>query len=135
MFRGQAIATFNRGFEGTAVLPLQALDQGQTVFDLLQPGRRGINAIGEVAEREGEILELGLDAVAGIQVRREPGVNRGQLPHPLPDPAEPSEGGRLRVVEFGVSLVAEPMNRVGASQQLPIGGERFILADLQVGLL
>ena len=79
---------FDCRFEGPAVLPLQTLDQGQPVFHLLQPLRRGVDAVGKVTQRERQVFELGLDAVARIQVRRESRVDGSQLPHPFPDPAE-----------------------------------------------
>ncbi len=81
------------------VLALEPLDERQPVLDLLEARRRGVEALPIVAEREREVLELGLDAVAGAGVRRERRVDGRQLTHPLPDLPERREGRRLLVVE------------------------------------
>ena len=48
--------------------------------------------------------------------------------------AERSERRRLVVVQLRVAFATQPLNRVSTTQQLPIGGERFVLARRQVGL-
>ena len=53
------------------VLLLQTLDQREPVLDLLETLGRGIDSGGIRAEEEREVLELRLDDVAGLQVRRE----------------------------------------------------------------
>ena len=45
------------------MLPLESLEQREAVFHFLQPGWRRVDAVREVAEREGQIFELSLDAV------------------------------------------------------------------------
>ena len=81
------------------VLPLQPLEQRQAILDLLQPPGRRIDAVGVVAEEERQVLELRLDGVARLEVRRRARVERGELADPLPDggraaPARPRPARR-----------------------------------------
>jgi hypothetical protein len=43
----------------------EPLDERQAILDLLEPRRRGVEALLVVAERQGQVLELGLDAIPG----------------------------------------------------------------------
>ena len=135
VFRRQPIAMRNRLLERPAVLALEPLDQRQAILDLLQSSGRRVDAVREIAQREGEVLELRLDAVAGVEVRREARIDGRQLADALPHVAERGERRAFVVVQLGVAFAAQPLNGVGAAQQLPIGGERFVFARLQVGLL
>ena len=49
--------------------------------------------------------------------------------------AERGERRRLGVVQLRVAFAAQPLDGVGAAQQLSIGGERFVFAGCEVGLL
>ena len=72
--------------------------------------------------------------VAGVEVRSKTRIDGRQLANPLPHVAEQGERRALVVVQLRVAFGAEPLDGVGAAEQLAIGGERFILARLQVGL-
>ena len=67
------------------------------------------------------------------------GANRGSIAASSPTRFQtwPSAAERrvFGVVQLRVALAAQPLNGVGAAQQLAIGGERLVLARLQVGLL
>ena len=66
---GAPVAPMHVG-ERRAVLPLQPLEQRQPVLDLLQARGRRVDAGGVAAEERGEVLELRLDRVARVEVRR-----------------------------------------------------------------
>jgi hypothetical protein len=104
-----------------AVLPLQPLEQRQPVLDLLQPRRRGVHAVGIAAQEVGEVLELRLDAVAGVHVRRELRVDGRQLADALPHAAQAREHGAVAVVQRAVALLAQPLQPLGARQHLARG--------------
>src|SRR6185503_9204818 len=108
----------DRVFKRAAVLALEPLDQREPIFDLLQTLRRRIDAGREVAKCEREIIELGLDAVARVEVRREARIDRRELADAFPDSPEDCQGGPLGLVQFRVALAAQALNRVGAAQQL-----------------
>jgi len=108
---------------------------GQPIFDLLQPRRRCVDLVAVATQQEGQVFELRLDTVAGLEVRRKPRVDGRQLADPLPDMAQRRERRRFVVVEFRVTLSAQPLDRVGAPQELPLGAERLVLAGDEAGLL
>ena len=74
--------------ERRAVFAFQAIEKGQPLLDLLQPGRRRFDAVGVPPQKLRQILELRLDAVACVQVRLKLRVERRQLRHAAPDMAE-----------------------------------------------
>ena len=76
-----------------------------------------------------------LIAVASLEMRGKSRIDGGQLPHPLPDSAQRDERRLFGVVQLGIRLAAQPLDRVGAAEQLAIGGQRLILTRLQVGAL
>src|SRR5687768_16247384 len=92
--------------EGSAVFALEPLDQREAIFDLLQAAGRGIDAVGEAAKGKRQVFELRLDAVAGVEVWREPRIDRRELAHALPHVAERGERRRLVVVQLRVALAA-----------------------------
>ena len=53
--------------QGRAVLALEPLEQREALLDLLQPRRRGFDVVGVLPQKPGQVLELGLDAVARLQ--------------------------------------------------------------------
>ena len=74
--------------ERRTVLLLQAFKERQPVFHLLEPRRRRLDAVGVAAQVFRQVLELRLDAVAGVEIRLERGVERGKLTDPPPHAAE-----------------------------------------------
>ena len=78
------------------VLLLQTLEQREPVFDLLEPLGRGVDPGGVRAQEEREVLELRLDDVARLEVRREAAVDRRQICQALPDDRRAPEGRRAR---------------------------------------
>ena len=81
-------------------------------------GRR-VDAVGVAAQEERQVLELRLDAVARLEIRRELRIDRRQLADPLPDAAEPGEHRVVAVVERRVALLAQPLHALGAREHLP----------------
>ena len=88
VFRRQPLAMRDGLLERAAVLALEPFDQRQAILDLLQSSRRCVDAAREIAQREREVLQLRLDGLAGVEVRRKARINGGQLPHALPHVAE-----------------------------------------------
>src|SRR4029453_10440084 len=84
--------------------------------------------------RERQVVELGLDAVPGLEVWREPRIDHGELADALPDAAEAGDRRFLRVVELRVALTAQTLDGVGAAQQLPLRTQCLVLTRLQVRL-
>jgi hypothetical protein len=71
-----------------SVLALQTLEQGEPVLHLLQPRGRRVDSRGVRSQEVREVLELRLDAIARLDMRREARVERAQILEPLPDDAE-----------------------------------------------
>ncbi len=71
----ECVARGNSLVQRWTVLPFQPLQQRQTLFNLLQPCRRGINAGRIVTCKECEIFELPLDGIPQLDKRLEPRLN------------------------------------------------------------
>ncbi len=101
------------------VLALDPLEQREALLHLLQPGRRCIDAIAIAPHEVREILELRLDAVAGVQVRLEPGIDGGELADAFPHGPESRKHRRIAFVQRGVAFRTESLNPLGAREHLP----------------
>ena len=102
-----------------AILPLEPLQERQSVVDLLEPGRRGLDAVGIPPQKEREVLELRFDAVARLEIRLEFRIQRGELCHPAPDAAEVRQRGAVALIQRRVALGAQPLDALGAREHLP----------------
>ena len=114
--------------ERGAVLPLQPLQGGQPLLDLLQPGRRGVEAVGVVPQEEREVLELRLDAVPRLDMRLETGVHGSQVGDLPPDGAQAGQHGVVALVERGVALRAQPLEPLRAGEHLAADLQLFVFA-------
>ncbi len=123
----QGVAPCARVGQRRPVLPLDPLEQREALLDLLQPRRRCIDAVAIAPQEVREILELRLDAVARVQVRLEPGIDRRELADAFPDGAESRKHRRIALVERGVAFGAESLDPLGAREHLTRG--------LQLGVL
>ncbi len=65
-----------------------------------------------------QVLELRFDALAGIQVGLEPGLQRGQLAYPLPDCAEAREDSGVAFIQRGIALGTETLHTLGTCEHL-----------------
>ena len=116
--------------ERRPVLLLQTLEQREPVFDLLEPLRRGVDAGGVRAEEEREVLELRLDDVAGVEVRREAASIAASSPSRFQTIAERRKGRLVAFVQCVVRLGAEPLQPVGVRQHLARRRELVVFARL-----
>ena len=79
---------------------------------------RGVETLLVVAQRQRQVLELGLDAVAGRERAREHRVDRRQLADPLPDLAEGRERRAPRRRRAGVGFAAQRGQPSGVPEHL-----------------
>ena len=113
------------------VLPLQTLDQRQSILDLLKPPRRRIDVVGVATQQEGHVFELRLDALPRVQLLGKLRLDRRKLSDPFPDLRQPGEHGVIAVVERRVRLLTQPLDPLGVGEHLLRGREFLVLAGLQ----
>ncbi len=106
-----------------AVFPLQAFEQGEALFHLLQPRGRCFDAGHVLPEKSGEVFELRLDAVARVEIRLELRIEGRQLRHAAPDVPEARQNGIVALVKRRVAVGAEPLHPVGARKHVAQGRE------------
>ena len=114
-----------------AVLPLQPFEKREPFFDLLEPRRRGFDAVGIAPQEQSEILELRLDAVACLEIRLEPRVERRQIGDLPPHGSEPGENGLVALVQRRVALRAEAFDPLGAREHLAKRRQFLVLGRLR----
>ncbi len=129
----QGLAALDDVGQRRPMFALQPLEQREPVFDLLQPGRRRLDAVGIAAQVQGEILELRLDAVARVEVRlkhadrarrvRRPGARRRPAPQ---GPRRPARRGRRSSPRTAVR------RRSALDSTCFERGELFVLPGLRV---
>ncbi len=131
MLSREPVPPFDDVSERRAVLALEPFEQGQAILHLGEARRRTVDARREVAQRGREILELGLDALALPEIGGEPGVEAGQLLDPLPHAPQVGQRRAVSVIQVGIAVAAQPLDGVGAAQDLPRGRELDVLVGLK----
>lgn len=86
-------------FDGSAVLALEFFDGDEAGFDVIEAGGVGFEAAEVIAEREGDVIDLGLSGGEGFKEGLHGGVDAGELFEPLAGDAELGEGGSRGIVE------------------------------------
>ncbi len=135
MLPGQPIVPLESISKGRSVLSLDRLQNRQPVLDSLKLSRSSVQTAGEVAKREGQVLELRLDLGLRFEVPGEPRVDRRQLADALPDTTQRAQRRGFRLVELAVPLATQPLDRLGVTQQLPLARELFVFPDTETRAL
>ena len=87
------------------------------------------------SQEVGQVLELRLHRLAGVEVGRERCVERGQVTELAPDHAEGRERSLVSLVQRVVGLAAQALQLVGVGEHRARGGELLVLARLRVDAL
>ncbi len=116
-----------------SVLPLQALDQGQPVLDLVEPLGADLQVAGVVPQVIREVLEHAHDLGTGLQVALEARVDGGQLLDPSEGLAQARQGGALVLVQERVGLARQARQAAGVLAAQPLLPQRLLFARRQPG--
>src|SRR5439155_19169464 len=117
--------------ERGSVFLLQPFERRQPILDLLKTrgGRVDIEGVGP--EKEREILELRLQRIARVKVRREPRVHGRQLTDFLPDDAERPQRRFVTLVKSRVRFAAQALQPVRVGQHLTRRRQLLVLPRLR----
>ena len=134
-FAPHAVPARNDIGQRRAVFALHPLELRQPLFYLLQVASRGVNPIGVAAQKQREILELRLDAVARVDVRNELRIERREFPHSPPDLTQTGKDGVVALVERGVALGAQALDVFRIRQDCPPRTQLLVFTHDQRGAI
>src|SRR5262245_50590624 len=100
------------------MLPLQSLEGGEPILDLLQLGGRCVDSFSISSKELGKILELGLDSVPLVKIAGKLRVNRRKLPDAPPNATQGPKHCFIALIKSGVRLFTEPVNTISIGKDL-----------------
>ena len=119
--------------DGLAVFALEAVEEGQAVFDLGEALGRGVDALGVVAEGGGDVGDGGAGGGELLGGFSEARVVAGQLLDVADGGAESGLGAGSAFVELVEGAHGGGVEFFGVGQDALFGFEGFVFAGLEMG--
>src|SRR6185295_12288975 len=121
--------------DGGAVLALQAVDEGEPALDLVEAARADLERLPVIAEEEGQVIELGADGAARLDVRCEARIDAREVLNLAIQVPQPREHGLFVLVERAVRLARQLGQPARVGLQPLLLAQHLFLAWLERGLL
>ncbi len=119
--------------DGLAVLALEAVEEGEAVFDLGQALGRGVDALGVVAQAGADVADGGAGGGKLLGGLGEAGVVAGQLLDVAQGGAQGDFGGCAAFVELVEGAHGGGVELFGVGQDALFGFQSLVLAGLRDG--